>query len=88
MSAHPGLVTVAEEMLPTIEAVGSSLALGSEIDIDKVPSEVLTGGAAFSHTKTPDLEKRSRFPTVRWPGRRRGASRVQNGNFSAYVTTE
>jgi hypothetical protein len=60
ISAHPGLTAVAQEMLPTIEVVGSCPVWGSEIDIDNVPSDVMTGGAAaFSHTNTPDLEKRS-----------------------------
>jgi iron complex outermembrane recepter protein len=46
----------AQEALPTIEVVGVSPVPGSEIDINKVPSDVLTvGSAAFSHTKTPDL---------------------------------
>jgi iron complex outermembrane recepter protein len=46
----------AQEALPTIEVVGVSPVAGSEIDIDKVPANVLTvGSAAFSHTKTPDL---------------------------------
>jgi iron complex outermembrane recepter protein len=46
----------AQEALPTIEVVGVSPVAGSEIDIDKVPADVLTvGAAAFSHTKTPDL---------------------------------
>jgi iron complex outermembrane recepter protein len=46
----------AQESLPTIEVVGVSPVPGSEIDISKVPSDVLTvGSEAFSHTKTPDL---------------------------------
>jgi iron complex outermembrane receptor protein len=46
----------AQEALPTIEVVGVSPVAGSEIDINKVPANVLSvGSAAFSHTKTPDL---------------------------------
>jgi len=46
----------AQESLPTIEVVGVSPVAGSEIDINKVPANVLTvGSAAFSPTKTPDL---------------------------------
>jgi hypothetical protein len=82
ISAHPGLTAVAQEMLPTIEVVGSFPASGSEIDIDQVPSEVLTRAAAvISHTKTPDLEKRSRFGAGRCPARRRRASGVQKRQF-------
>jgi iron complex outermembrane recepter protein len=55
-SALGSAVAGAQEALPTIEVVGVSPVAGSEIDIDKVPANVLTvGSAAFSHTKTPDL---------------------------------
>jgi iron complex outermembrane recepter protein len=55
-SALGATVAVAQETLSTIEVVGVSPAAGSEIDIDKVPSDAVTEGpAAFSHTKTPDL---------------------------------
>lgn len=51
-----GSAAIAQEALPTIEVVGVSPVAGSEIDIDKVPSNVVTAGsAAFSHTKTSDL---------------------------------
>jgi iron complex outermembrane recepter protein len=51
-----GSAAVAREALPTIEVVGVSPVLGSEIDINKVPADVLTvGPEAFSHTKTPDF---------------------------------
>jgi iron complex outermembrane receptor protein len=55
-SALGSAVAGAQESLPTIEVVGVSPVAGSEIDINKVPADVLTvGSAAFSHTKTPDL---------------------------------
>jgi len=50
ISAHFGLVAVAQEMLPTIEVVGRSSVSGGETDIDKFPAEVLTGGAAAFST--------------------------------------
>jgi iron complex outermembrane recepter protein len=47
---------VAQEALPTIEVVGVSPVPGSEINIDKIPSNVQSvGSEAFSHTKTPDF---------------------------------
>jgi iron complex outermembrane recepter protein len=55
-SALGASAAVAQETLPTIEVVGVSPVPGSEIDIEKVPSDVLTvGSAAFSHTRAPDL---------------------------------
>ena len=46
----------AQEALPTIEVVGVSPVPGAEIDINKVPSDVLSvGSATFSHTRTPDF---------------------------------
>jgi iron complex outermembrane recepter protein len=51
----PG-IAMAQEQLPTIEVVGVTPVAGSEIDIDKVPSNVQTvGSEAFSHTRSPDL---------------------------------
>ena len=51
----PGFA-MAQETLPTIEVVGVTPVAGSEIDIDKVPSDVVTVGTqAFSHTRSPDL---------------------------------
>jgi iron complex outermembrane recepter protein len=42
--------------IPTIEVVGVSPVLGSEIDINKVRANVLTAGPdPFSHAKTPDF---------------------------------
>jgi iron complex outermembrane recepter protein len=56
VSALGSTTAAAQETLPTIEVVGVSPVAGSEIDINKVPADVLTvGSAAFSHTKTPDL---------------------------------
>jgi iron complex outermembrane recepter protein len=42
--------------LPTIEVIGNTPLPGSEIDRDKIPSNVLTAPASdFSHTVAPDL---------------------------------
>jgi iron complex outermembrane recepter protein len=55
-SALGSAAVMAQETLPTIEVVGVSPVPGSEIDISKVPANVLTvGPEAFSHTKTPDF---------------------------------
>jgi len=55
-SALGSAVAGAQEALPTIEVVGVSPVPGAEIDINKVPSNVLSvGSATFSHTKTPDF---------------------------------
>jgi len=51
-----GSAAVTLQALPRIEVVGVSPVAGSEIDIDKVPSNVLSvGSETFSHTKTPDF---------------------------------
>jgi len=55
LTLAPGFA-VAQEQLPTIEVVGVTPVAGSEIDINKVPSNVLTvGPEAFSPTRSPDL---------------------------------
>ena len=51
-----GPTAVAQESLRTIEVVGVSPAAGSGVDMDKIPSDVVSiGPSASSHTKTPDL---------------------------------
>lgn len=59
MAATVALMSVeasAQDTLPTIEVVGVSPVAGSEIDINKVPSNVQTVGADdFEHSKAPDL---------------------------------
>lgn len=59
VAAAAGLISVAasaQETLPTIEVVGVSPVAGSEIDINKVPSNVQTAGPEdFDHAKAPDL---------------------------------
>jgi hypothetical protein len=86
ISAHPGLAAVVQEMLPAIEVVGSSPASGSEIDIDQVSSEVLTGGAAaFSAHQNPRPGEEVEVHGGSLAGPGSGASAVQNGNFSAWV---
>jgi len=51
-----GSAAVTLQALPRIEVVGVSPVAGSEIDIDRVPSNVLSvGSETFSHTKTPDF---------------------------------
>ncbi|MGA7810357.1 TonB-dependent receptor domain-containing protein [Bradyrhizobium sp.] len=51
----PGVAS-AQEALPTVEVVGVSPVAGSEIDSDKVPSNVQSITAAdLDHAKSPDL---------------------------------
>jgi iron complex outermembrane receptor protein len=54
-AVFPGIAS-AQDALPTFEVVGVSPLPGGEIDRDKVPSNVVTIGAAdLDHAKTPSL---------------------------------